>query len=92
VLLLDEPGAGLTRPEKLELAATLRSLRGEGMALLLIEHDMEFVMSLADRVQVLNFGRTLAMGTPDEVQANPEVVNAYLGVDQGVKEAVSENA
>jgi ABC-type branched-subunit amino acid transport system ATPase component/ABC-type branched-subunit amino acid transport system permease subunit len=92
VLLLDEPGAGLTRPEKLELAATLRSLRAEGMALLLIEHDMEFVMSLADRVQVLNFGRTLAVGTPDEVQANPEVVNAYLGVDQGVKEAVSENA
>jgi branched-chain amino acid transport system permease protein len=92
VLLLDEPGAGLTRPEKLELAATLRRLRAQGMALLLIEHDMEFVMSVADRVQVLNFGRTLTVGPPRDVQANQEVINAYLGVAEEPQESTDAHA
>jgi branched-chain amino acid transport system permease protein len=79
VLLLDEPGAGLNRAEKLALAATLRALRGRGVSLLLIEHDMEFVMSLADRVHVLDFGRTLRVGSPGDVQADDAVIAAYLG-------------
>jgi len=79
VLLLDEPGAGLNRAEKLALAGILRGLRARGVSLLLIEHDMEFVMSLADRVHVLNFGRTLRVGTPAEVQADEDVIAAYLG-------------
>jgi ABC-type branched-subunit amino acid transport system ATPase component/ABC-type branched-subunit amino acid transport system permease subunit len=79
VLLLDEPGAGLNRAEKLALAATLRALRGRGVSLLLIEHDMEFVMSLADRVHVLDFGRTLRVGSPRDVQADEAVIAAYLG-------------
>ncbi len=80
VLLLDEPGAGLNRAEKLALAQVLRRLRARGMSLLLIEHDMEFVMSLADRVHVLDFGRTLTVGTPAEVQSDQAVIDAYLGV------------
>jgi len=81
ILLLDEPGAGLNRVEKLALADQLRGLRSSGVSLLLIEHDMEFVMSLADRVHVLDFGRTLTVGTPQEVQSNPDVIDAYLGVE-----------
>lgn len=79
VLLLDEPGAGLTRVDKQNLARTLSALRARGIALLLIEHDMEFVMSLADRVHVLDFGRSLTEGTPKQVQANEAVIDAYLG-------------
>lgn len=80
VLLLDEPGAGLNRVEKLALAEQLLNLRRSGVSLLLIEHDMEFVMRIADRVHVLDFGRTLAVGTPQEIQRNPAVLDAYLGV------------
>jgi ABC-type branched-subunit amino acid transport system ATPase component/ABC-type branched-subunit amino acid transport system permease subunit len=81
VLLLDEPGAGLNRMEKLALSQTLLDLRAEGMSLLLIEHDMEFVMRLADRVHVIDFGKTLKVGTPDVVQNDPQVLKAYLGVE-----------
>jgi branched-chain amino acid transport system permease protein len=81
VLLLDEPGAGLNRMEKLALSQTLLGLRAEGMALLLIEHDMEFVMRLADRVHVIDFGKTLKVGAPDVVQNDPQVLRAYLGVE-----------
>ena len=80
MLLLDEPAAGLRSAEKRELALLLRALRAEGVAILLVEHDMAFVMELADRVIVQNFGRTLATGTPVEVQSHPDVVAAYLGV------------
>ncbi|MEO8057004.1 MAG: ATP-binding cassette domain-containing protein [Burkholderiales bacterium] len=80
MLLLDEPAAGLRAAEKHELAVLLRGLRAEGVAILLVEHDMAFVMELADRVIVQNFGRTLAAGAPAEVQSHPDVISAYLGV------------
>jgi ABC-type branched-subunit amino acid transport system ATPase component/ABC-type branched-subunit amino acid transport system permease subunit len=79
MILLDEPAAGLRAAEKAELGRLLRALREEGMAILLVEHDMAFVMDLADRVIVQNFGRTLTVGTPTQVQSHPEVIAAYLG-------------
>jgi len=81
-LLLDEPAAGLNRAEKQRLGALLRDLRGEGVAVLIVEHDMELVMGLVDRVHVIEFGRTLRIGTPAEVRTDPEVIRAYLGADE----------
>ncbi|MDE2565638.1 MAG: branched-chain amino acid ABC transporter ATP-binding protein/permease [Burkholderiales bacterium] len=81
LLLLDEPAAGLRLQEKQALAAVLRQLRGEGVSLLLVEHDMDFVMGLADRVVVMEFGTLLMQGTPAEVQASPAVRAAYLGTE-----------
>jgi len=79
LLLLDEPAAGLRHTEKVSLAKLLTELRSEGMTILLVEHDMRFVMGLADNIVVLNFGRMLAEGGPREVRANPAVLEAYLG-------------
>jgi branched-chain amino acid transport system permease protein len=79
LLLLDEPAAGLRRPEKLELARLLTSLRQSGVTILLVEHDMDFVMQITDRIVVMNFGRKLVEGSPAEVRADTAVQEAYLG-------------
>ncbi|MEH2483153.1 branched-chain amino acid transport system permease protein [Nitrobacteraceae bacterium AZCC 2146] len=80
-LLLDEPAAGLRAGEKESLSRLIVDLRAKGLAILVVEHDMDFVMNLADRIVVINFGRVLAVGTPQEIQNNPDVLQAYLGVD-----------
>ncbi|MFP1646362.1 branched-chain amino acid ABC transporter ATP-binding protein/permease [Pontitalea aquivivens] len=79
MVVLDEPAAGLRAQEKQALASLLRRLRQSGVTILLIEHDMDFVMGLADTIVVLEFGRLLAAGTPDEIRANERVQAAYLG-------------
>jgi len=81
LLLLDEPAAGLRHKEKQALSQVLRQLKSEGMSLLLVEHDMDFVMGLADRIVVMEFGTRLMEGTPAQVQASPEVRAAYLGTE-----------
>jgi len=78
LLLLDEPASGLSTSEMGELRDLIRQLRNR-MSVLLVEHNMDFVMPSCDRLVVLNFGRVIATGTPDEVRANPEVTTAYLG-------------
>lgn len=79
LMLFDEPAAGLTPAECDRLSDIIRQISQRGIAVLLIEHDMRFLMALADRVVVLNFGRKIAQGTPAEVQADQAVVAAYLG-------------
>jgi branched-chain amino acid transport system permease protein len=79
LLLLDEPAAGLRHAEKQELAALLHTLRDEGIAVLLVEHDMEFVMNLADRLVVMAAGAKLAEGLPEAMQENEDVLDVYLG-------------
>ena len=81
MLLLDEPAAGLRHLEKQALTDLLRQLRAQGLGILVVEHDMGFVMNLADRVTVLEFGTVIASGTPAEVQGNERVLRAYLGGD-----------
>jgi len=79
LLVLDEPAAGLRRQEKLALAELLRGLRGEGVTILIVEHDMDFVMKLVDRLVVMDFGAKLVEGAPAAVRADPRVQSAYLG-------------
>ena len=81
LLLLDEPAAGLRHMEKQALAAVLHQLQGEGMSILLVEHDMDLVMDVCDQLVVMEFGTLLTRGTPAEVQANPAVRAAYLGTE-----------
>jgi ABC-type branched-subunit amino acid transport system ATPase component len=79
ILLMDEPAAGLNSRETAELAVLIRKIRDLGVTIVLVEHDMELVMDICDSIVVLNLGKTLAEGTPREIQENPKVISAYLG-------------
>ncbi len=80
LLLLDEPAAGMNPMEKIELAAFVTQVReGRGIAILLIEHDMKFVMDICERIKVMDYGLSIAEGSPGEIRSNPEVIRAYLG-------------
>ena len=82
VLLLDEPASGLRGAERERLAALLENLRGEGLSMLLVEHDVAFVTRLASRITVMDRGRVIAEGSPDEVRRDPLVIGAYLGQER----------
>ncbi len=79
LLLLDEPAAGMNPQETLDLDHLIKQISQEGQAILLIEHDMQLVMSLSDRIFVMDYGKKIAQGTPAEIRANPAVIKAYLG-------------
>ena len=79
IILMDEPAAGLNSRETSELASLIRKIRGSGVTVVLVEHDMELVMDVCESILVLNLGRTLAEGTPREIQENKAVISAYLG-------------
>jgi branched-chain amino acid transport system ATP-binding protein len=81
IILMDEPAAGLNSQETLLLARLIQKIRDLGITIVLVEHDMELVMEICDRIVVLNLGRKLAEGTAREIQENPEVIAAYLGDD-----------
>jgi branched-chain amino acid transport system ATP-binding protein len=85
LLLLDEPAAGLNRGETTRLAELIRSIAAQNVTVLLIEHDMSFVMNVADRISVLDFGKLIAEGTPAEIQRNKDVIAAYLGTMEAAR-------
>lgn len=79
LLLLDEPAAGMNPREKEDLVKIIKKIRDKNVTIFLVEHDMKFVMGLSDRVTVLDYGRKIASGSPEEVRSNPDVITAYLG-------------
>ena len=79
LLLLDEPAAGMNPQETIELVTLIQEIASEGQAILLIEHDMKLVMSLSDRIFVMDYGKKIAQGSPEEIRSNPDVIKAYLG-------------
>lgn len=91
LLILDEPAAGMNPQEKDELAKMIGEIRRSfGLTLLVIEHDMKFVMGLCERIIVLDYGRVIARGTPDEIRRDPAVIAAYLGADESAPETTPE--
>ncbi|AKM31781.1 ABC transporter ATP-binding protein [Pandoraea faecigallinarum] len=87
LLLLDEPVAGMNTGEKVDLMSEIENIKARGYTIFMIEHDMRFVMGLCERIAVLNFGRIIAEGKPDEIKHNPQVIEAYLGRDDDDDEA-----
>jgi branched-chain amino acid transport system ATP-binding protein len=85
LILLDEPVAGMNIEEKAELSEEIRNIKERGYGIILIDHDMKFVMGLCREIAVLNFGTLIARGIPDEIRKNPIVVEAYLGKEGGAK-------
>lgn len=83
ILLLDEPVAGMNEQETADLLKTVQKLQGMGYTIILIEHDMKFIMNVCERIYVLNHGELIAHGTPDEIKVNPVVIEAYLGKEDG---------
>jgi branched-chain amino acid transport system ATP-binding protein len=89
LLLLDEPVAGMNTGEKVELMSEITNIARRGYTVFMIEHDMRFVMGLCERIAVLNFGKIIAEGTPDQIKSNPDVIEAYLGRDDEAQGAVA---
>jgi branched-chain amino acid transport system ATP-binding protein len=85
IMLLDEPCAGMNSEEKQDMIFWIKDIQDTfGVTILLIEHDMKMVMDISERILVINFGRMITEGTPQEIQQNPEVLRAYLGEDDGL--------
>jgi branched-chain amino acid transport system ATP-binding protein len=85
LLLLDEPSAGLNDTETREMMHLINRIRDKGITILVVEHDMKLVMGISNRIVVLNFGKKIAEGTPDQIKSNPDVIKAYLGERRDVK-------
>jgi branched-chain amino acid transport system ATP-binding protein len=92
LLLLDEPAAGMNHQETAELTGFIRQIREQfDLTIIVVEHDMSLIMRLCDRIQVLNYGRVIAEGSPSEIRVNPAVIEAYLGApedDEPAQEAI----